>query len=402
MKVMKKALVAGGLFLSLGSISQAKITLETHGMLGVSYQHVSSSAVSVMSAVSADLGLTENWFAGVGAIGMWRIWGSNGWNMSSGDVSSTYLAFHSSNKKLKMALGRYTLERGPTALRTTDFIRGSVQGFSLQFSGVHTDLKALNYWFSYINSTLNDGSMPGRIGSIMVGNSDYLTNKYKIGGEILLAGLDYKYKGIYISPWLLFNTRSPWANGMIMQVGAKALYNVSMGGGWRSITSGNAIFQYDTSNPSPIGGFVNVDQEFRYSRLTCCTARGNKYELWHASVGLGGLGSMVTNSRAIFQLKDSFRFYGYYVNGSNYFTGGNATGYIFGNYENRLFRVDALAAFGNYDEYSLVGAYKIYRQSRNSDEGSVLGVDIGAGYVYSSAVASVTANGFFAFVKLHF
>lgn len=412
MKTFRYISAVVALSLGFSAIASAKITLETHGRLGAYYHtpNLNSNLLGLNSTVSADFGLNKNWFIGMGAIGGWSILNATPY---SGDVSSAYVSYRSTSNKMLISAGRYNVDRGPTKIRTTDFIRGNIQGISFQFSGINTNLNALNYWFSYINSYLNDGYLPSRIGSEMSAIQSYASSKSKVGGEIFLAGLDYKHKGIFISPWVLLNSRSPQTSlsnyfHPLFQVGAKASFNIGLGKtssereGWRSITKGNVIFQYadNSSAANNLAGFVHLDEEIRYTRYR--VVNDKKYTEFSASVGAGFLASMTGARSRIFALKDSLRFYGLYVNGADYFRGGNVAGYVFGKFSNSFFEANLLGAFGTYTEFSLAGSYKLYRQSRNSDEGNVIDVDLGLGYTYASASNSGGGNGLFAFLKMHF
>lgn len=229
MKTFKYLSTVVSLWVGFSAVAEAGITLETHGRLAAFYHtpNLSSNFLGLHSTVSADFGLSSNWFMGVGAIGGWSVLNNIPY---SGDVSSAYVSYKSSRGNTVISAGRYNVDRGPTKIRTTDFIRGNIQGLSFQFSGINTNLKALNYWSSYISSYLNDGYLPGRIGSEMSYIQSYATSKSKAGGEIFLLGLDYKYNGIFISPWVLFNSRSPYTSlsnyfHPLLQAGAKASFN---------------------------------------------------------------------------------------------------------------------------------------------------------------------------------
>ncbi|MCI5786721.1 MAG: hypothetical protein MR025_04620, partial [Helicobacter trogontum] len=106
-------------------------------------------------------------------------------------------------------------------------------------------------------------------------------------------------------------------------------------------------------------------------------------------------------SGRVFSLNDRTRFYGRFLNGASIGLGGTWTAYLFGKMNHRLFEVHVLAGGGTYTEISAVGMWKAYRQNRNSDEGSFLGFDIGAGYVFAQGVGAAN-HGLMAFAKLSY
>ena len=162
-----------------------KIDLTTHGRLslgyfGNSFGFLNTSAFGLNAYVMADFGITEHWSIGMGATGIWNIWSLFPFNnimTSIGDVSDIYILYKNDN--FKIIIGRFNASQGKTEMITNGFFNGPLQGVAVSYK----TSSATTLWFSYINSWLNNGFMPGRIGSDLKGLSPYFADgKITIGG----------------------------------------------------------------------------------------------------------------------------------------------------------------------------------------------------------------------------
>ncbi|TLD99582.1 hypothetical protein LS73_007280 [Helicobacter muridarum] len=418
----------------LTTISQAqdsKIDLTTHGRLSLGYfgnngaftgNNNAPGLFGLNAHIMANFGLNENWNVGMGAAGIWNVWALFPFNNiginSNGDVSDIYVAYK--NGGFKLVAGRYNVDKGKTIIRTTDFLNGPLQGVSLQW--IPDNVSAFRMWFSYINSFLDNGFLPGRIGSELASLAPYFSSgKIKLGGEVFVLGADYnkslgktKHR-IFFAPWILLNTKAPATNPTttvkldpLFQIGVKGRLRYEVNEAWESFTTGNGVFQYGNgltpnTTADDILGFFIIDEELKYTRKRT-NQEGKQYVDYSISMGAGFRGIFGNQNARFFTINDRNRFYGRFLNGANYNVGNTLTFYIFGKMQHRFFEVQALLGAGTYSELSLTGFYKAYRQKRLSDEGSVLGFDIGAGYSFaSSSVETVAGNhGFMLFGKLSY
>lgn len=421
--MMKKGLLTCAISLGAAQgLMASKIDLTTHGRLSAGFfgnstpQNGSSSFnnLGLNAYVKADFGLSENWHVGMGAAGIWNVLSifPAGSNLlpytSNGDVADLYMV-HKRNG-LKVVAGRYNIDMGSTIVRSSSFVNGPLQGVSVQWNP-SGNTSAYKIWAHYINSFLDNGYLPGRIGSDLAMLNPYFSSgKVKIGGEVLLFGADYNKKGIFLSPYLLVNTKAPDGSTRIgfnpvAQVGMSARYTHKFNKNWQSITSANVMFQYgDMANNNIAAdnflGYVYADEEVKYVRYGTNKA-GKQYEIYSISFGGGVRAVLANQSGRVFSLNDRTRFYGRFLNGASIGLGGTWTAYLFGKMNHRLFEVHVLAGGGTYTEISAVGLWKAYRQNRNSDEGSFLGFDVGGGYVFAHG-AGAANHGLMAFAKLSY
>lgn len=415
--IMKKSMFACAIsFIAAQSLMASKIDLTTHGRLSAGYFGNSNSMkngglLGLNAYVKADFGLNENWHVGMGAAGMWNMLSMLPFNTldyhSNGDVADIYLAYK--DRGLKVVAGRYDLDSGSTIVRSSSFVNGHVQGVSVQWAPKETS--AYRAWVHYINSYLMNGYMPGRIGSNLAYINPYFnTGKASIGGEVFLLGGDWNKSGIFLSPWILLNTKAPDGStklgfNPVFQIGATAKYTYKFNPNWYSITTADLVFQYgDTANnkvaSDNILGYVYADEEVKYVRYGT-NSKGKQYEIYSISFGIGARAVMAEQAARFFMLNDRTRFYGRFLNGAGMNGGNTWTLYAFGKMNHRLFEAQVLMGGGTYTEISAVGFWKAYRQSRNSDEGSTLGFDVGGGYVFANG-AGAANHGLMAFGKLSY
>lgn len=421
--MMKKGLLTCAISLGAAQgLMASKIDLTTHGRLSAGFfgysapKNGSSSFnnLGLNAYVKADFGLNENWNVGMGAAGIWNMLSifpiDN--NLlpytSNGDVADIYMVYKKNG--LKVVAGRYNIDTGSTIVRSSAFVNGHLQGVSVQWNP-SGNTSAYKVWAHYINSFLDNGYLPGRIGSDLAMLNPYFdSGKAKIGGEVFLFGADYSKKGIFLSPYLLINTKAP--NGTtkmgfnpVFQIGASAKYTYKFNPNWHSITSANLMFQYgDMANNNAAAdnflGFIYADEEVKYVRYGTNKA-GKQYEIYSISFGGGARAVLANEQGRVFSLNDRTRFYGKFLNGAGIGQGGTWTLYLFGKMNHRLFEAQVLAGGGTYTEISAVGLWKAYRQNRNSDEGSFLGFDVGGGYVFAHG-AGAANHGLMAFAKLSY
>lgn len=420
---MKNIVKKGILSVSLIGIGQvvvaSEIDLTTHGRLSAGYfggaynGKQSFSNLALNAYITADFGLNENWNIGVGAAGIWDALSifvpqTSLPYTSNGDVADLYLVYK--NDDLKVVAGRYNLDVGTTAMSTSTLTNGPIQGISVQWDSKGNHPYRL--WLHYINSFLDNGYLPGRIGSDLAMLNPYFSNgKIKLGGEVVLFGADYRSGGMLLSPWILINTKAPDGTTKIdfnplFLIGGTGIYNYKFNPNWLSITTINLTLQYGNMGNDKIAtnnvvGFASIDEEVKYARNGVNKA-GKPYELYSISVGGGARSVMAEKTTKLFGINDRTRFYGRFINGASTAQGGTWTVYLFGKMSHSLFEAQLLMGYGSYIEVSAVGLWKAYRQKRNSNEGSFLGFDIGGGYVYSNGVINVSNQGLMAFAKLSY
>lgn len=430
-KLLLATIISIGGYLQQSIAADDRIDLTTHGRLSLGYfgnngQFIGSNNApglfGLNAHIMADFGIGTHWNVGMGAAGIWNVWTlfpfqNTGIN-SNGDVSDIYVAYHKGG--FKLVAGRYNIDMGKTIVRSTDFINGPLQGISIQW--IPNNSSPFRMWFSYINSFLDNGFLPGRIGSDLAQLAPYFSSgKIKLGGEVFVLGADYdKAIGksehrIFFAPWALLNTKAPATNPTttikidpLFQVGIKARFGFNINDAWQSFTGGHAIFQYGNGiEPNTIAddllGFFLIDEEIKYTRWRT-NSEGKRYIDYSISMGIGFRGVFGNTNARFFTINDRIRFYGKFLNGAQYGVGNTLTFYAFSKMEHRLFEAQILLGAGTYSELSLVGLYKAYRQKRFSNENSMLGFDIGAGYSFaSSSVTPIAGNhGFMLFGKLSY
>lgn len=418
--VMRRSVLACSMSLGLAQgLMASKIDLTTHGRLSAGFFGNSSNiaqnggSLGLNAYVMSDFGLNEHWNVGVGASGIWNVWSMLPFNnpqyISSGDVSDIYMVYR--NSGLKVVAGRYNIDVGTTIMRSSPYVNGPIQGVSVQWNP-KGDTSAYRLWAHYIDSFLDNGYLPGRIGSDLARLNPYFdSGKKKIGGEVFLFGADYNKSGFLITPWILLNTKAPDGTTRIrlnpvLQIAANAKYNYKFNPNWFSITVANLALQIgDMGNTNTLSneflGMVTADEEIKYVRYGT-NNRGKKYEVYSVSFGGGTRVIIGEAPNKFFTINDRIRFYGKFTNGANNIgQGGTWTVYLFGTMSNRMFEAQLLAGVGSYSEVSAVGLWKAYRQTRNSDEGTSLGFDVGGGYVFSNG-AGAANHALMAFGRLSY
>lgn len=422
MNMLKKGLFCCAVSLGMTQgLMASKIDLTTHGRLsagffGHSAQKNGSSNFSNLGLnayLKTDFKLNNHWNVGIGAAGIWNVLSIFPLNNlpyhSNGDVADIYVSYK--DKGLKIVAGRYDIDTGSTIVRSSAFVNGSLQGVSVQWNPTNT--QAYRFWAHYINSFLDNGYLPGRIGSDLAMLNPYFgSGKAKIGGEVFLFGADYDLgkKGVFVSPWVLLNTKAPDGTTKIgfnpvFQLGASARYTYTFNPNWVSITSASLAFQYgDMANNKKASdnvlGFVYADEEVKYVRYGS-NKDGKKYEIYSISFGGGARAVIAEQTTRVFAINDRTRFYGKFLNGANIAQGNTWTLYLFGKMNHKLFEAQVLLGGGTYTEVSLVGMWKAYRQNRSSSEGNSLGFDVGGGYVFANGSGAAN-NGLMLFGKLSY
>lgn len=410
------------------AVSQAfaagKIELTTHGRLSAGFFGNSSNlsahggSLGLNAYVTSNFKLNKHWNIGVGAAGIWNVWSVLPFNTiaynSNGDVADLYLAYK--NKGIKVVAGRFNADVGPTRTRTSSFYNGHIQGVGVQWRP-NKGRSAHRLWVNYINSFLDNGYLPGRIGTTLGYLNPYFnTGKIKAGGEAFMVGGDFSLKigksehNVFLAPWALLNTKAPdgttrLAFNPLAQVGLEALFRYKFSENWHFITRGHAAFQYgDMQNNNKLSdnflGYLYADQEFKYMRYRT-NKKADKYVDYSISFGLGVRAVVAETTGYLYAFNDRTRFYGHFLNGGHINAGNTWTIYAFGKMDHKLFEAQLLMGGGSYSEVSITGAWKAYRQNRSGKEGRSLGFDVGGGYAFASG-KSAANHGLMVFGKLFY
>ncbi|PAF41266.1 hypothetical protein BKH45_07770 [Helicobacter sp. 11S03491-1] len=370
-------------FFGANHLNALEVTVDPFGYLGVLYnQGIESSPhsyIGLSARAGANFMLDNNWSLGLGAIGAWSVFSHKDDNApykSSGDISDAYVKYNT--QRLKFALGRYN-----TDFLEFDWIAGNIQGVSVKVFDYHK----WNYWGMYMDSMLYNGyqysgDQGNRIATDMNALAAYnpTAKKSYVGGEVIAGGVDYTYKGFRVSPFVLIDTQLPTlTKGVLVQVGAKAGYATNFANTFKSTTLLRGMFQYgDTDGLAgdDLAGLIWIDQAFKHKIFNFGAG-------FYAILGADGKGSLWTFS-------DRTRFYGRGINSpgvpATYFANSTITGYLFGGLETNRVKVDAMVAFGIYQEYSLMADYKVW-QYRN------MKFNAGGGYVYSYSSKAMNSIG---------
>ncbi|PAF50792.1 hypothetical protein BKH43_04345 [Helicobacter sp. 13S00401-1] len=382
-----------------------KFSLQGHlGSLFATSFGVANTFLGLNTSLTGKLDIYDNYQVGLGALGAWNIFPYNDYLFSDTaarfgyqsrqDIINAYLRYTNSN--LTVVAGRYSLED----IKTTplafdnDFIYGPLQGASINYT-----FKSANLWLNYINSYLQTGILPKRLGSSMALLKPFnpLSKDTLIGGEILNLGGNLSYKGFYISPWVLFNTRDVSTPSILyfnplVQAGLKSAYKFDFGHSSYSLTRLDVLFQasnleHSLLNSSPnLATLIIFDEAFRFYYQSLAFEVGGGFLASVSSLQENGkegaLSLGVKKPTTIFALSDSTRFYGKYLNGIDYFQAGSITGYLFASMSISKLKLGALAAFGTYKELSVYLSYKIYTQKIEGI--NRLSLDAGLAYSYAS------------------
>lgn len=364
--------VALGSLLAFSAANAVDINVSTYGKLGalgsIDFSGGGKHFTGVLANAGADFSLTNGFRWGLGAIGAWTPYDSNSKAQpygSAGDASEAYIGYK--NRLISFYAGRFKND-----FMKFDWLQGNVQGLSLRFT---TYEDKMVYWLTYANSYLYNGKqhnylqgdrIAGDLSSLTAYMSGTTKNSIFGEGELVAAGVDFTYRGFLLKPFVLFHSKAGTANALLLQGGAKAGYTFDFKG-LEGTTVLQGMFQYWDRPKDSISGLVWGDQSFRYKK---------QFLFGAGIVGvLGGAGSH------IYALSDSSKFYGRSFAGSNianpapYFANGSFYGYVFGGFDFKWVRLDAMAAFGTYQEYSVMSNFHVWQQSN-------MGLDLGVGYAY--------------------
>lgn len=363
--------VALGSLLALSAANAVDINVSTYGKLGalgsIDFSGGGKHFAGVLANAGADFSLTNGFRWGLGAIGAWTPYDSDSKAKpygSAGDASEAYIGYK--NRLISFYAGRFKND-----FMKFDWLQGNVQGLSLRFT---TYEDKMVYWLTYANSYLYNGKQHNYLqGDRIAGDLSSLTaymngtskNSLFGKGELVAGGVDFTYKGFLLKPFVLFHSGAGTANALLLQGGLKAGYAFDFKG-LEGTTVLQGMFQYWDRPKDSISGLVWGDQSFRYKK---------QFLFGAGIVGvLGGAGSH------IYALSDSSKFYGRSFAGSSaniapYFANGSFYGYVFGGFDFKWVRLDAMAAFGTYQEYSLMSNFHVWQQKN-------MGLDLGVGYAY--------------------
>lgn len=363
--------VALSSLLAFSAANAVDINVSTYGKLGalgsIDFSGGGKHFAGVLANAGADFSLTNGFRWGLGAIGAWTPYDSDSKAQpygSDGDASEAYIGYK--NRLISFYAGRFKND-----FMKFDWLQGNVQGLSLRFT---TYEDKMVYWLTYANSYLYNGKQHNYLqGDRIAGDLSSLTaymngtskNSLFGKGELVAGGVDFTYKGFLLKPFVLFHSGAGTANALLLQGGLKAGYAFDFKG-LEGTTVLQGMFQYWDRPKDSISGLVWGDQSFRYKK---------QFLFGAGIVGvLGGAGSH------IYALSDSSKFYGRSFAGSSaniapYFANGSFYGYVFGGFDFKWVRLDAMAAFGTYQEYSLMSNFHVWQQKN-------MGLDLGVGYAY--------------------
>ncbi len=377
--------------------------MDPFGYLGLIYnqgtEHNAHSYVGFDARVGTNFSLNNGWAFGIGAIGAWNVYshnkkfqpivsignvlGSVENNMrpylSMGDISDAYIKFDT--QRLKFAIGRFD-----TNFVDFDWIQGNIQGGSLF---IHRN--DWRFWGIFMDSMLYNGYQGNDLqgpriatGINALASYDPVSKKKYVGGEVVALGMGYENKGFNVAPFFLTDTKLPLgARGALFQAGIKMQYEASMPKHFKSYTIVHGIYQYgdtDGIKGQDQSGLFWVDQTFMY-------------KIFNFGAGFYIVPSM-SQKGFFWSFNDKSKFYGRGINSVGvpaiYFANNTITGYIFGGMSTNKVRVDAMLAYGVYQEYSLMTNYKIWQYKQ-----MILDAGIGYVYSYSSKVMNSIGNSSF-------
>ncbi len=204
---------------------------------------------------------------------------------------------------------------------------------------------------------------------------------------MFVLGAEYKHENLKVLPFILTDTRLPLpTQNVLVQVGGKLEYEASLAKGFTSRTLVHGMYQYgntDSATNAKNAGLFLIDQTFKYQIFNFGTgfyivpARNNKGYLW--------------------TFNDRTKFYGRGINAPGvpaiYFANSSISGYVFLGLKTKRVRLDAMVAFGDYQEYSLMSSFRVWTYRS-------LSFDMGGGYVYaynSKATRKSLGNSSFVF-----
>ncbi len=393
------------LFLNGLSLKALEIAIKPFGYLGLLYnqgtQKNPHSYVGALARLGVDFSYSNGWSFGIGAIGAWNIYNKQRLAnlyislgnffgssknvkpyLSAGDVSDAYLQY--TNQRFKIALGRFN-----TDFVDFDWIGGNIQGVSVAFKQ-----NSMRYFGIFMDSMLYNGhqinkEQGNRIATSLnaLASYDPVSKRLYVGGEVFALGAEYKHENFKFIPFILMDTRLPLpTQNVLVQVGGKFEYDASLNKGFTSHTLVHGMYQYgntDAVTSAKNAGLFLIDQTFKYKIFNfgmgfyIVPARNNKGYLW--------------------TFNDRTKFYGRGINAPGvpaiYFANSSISGYVFGGLKTRRVRLDAMVAFGDYQEYSLMSSFRVWAYRG-------LSFDMGGGYVYaynSKATRKSLGNSSFVF-----
>ncbi|WP_104748064.1 hypothetical protein [Helicobacter cetorum] len=401
-----------GLFLGLLPLKALDIKVSPFGHLGLLYnqgaQKNPHSYVGFLARLGVDFSLSNGWSFGIGAIGAWNAYNKQRLAnvyislgnlfgsvhnvqpyLSAGDLSDIYAKYFS--KHLKIAGGRYN-----TDFVDFDWIGGNIQGASIAIE----QSQSVRYFGIFMDSMLYNGhqvnkEQGNRIATTLntLASYDPVSKGLYVGGEVFALGAEYQKKGFKAVPFVLIDTRLPMpSKTALVQVGGKMEYTTSIAKGLTSHTLVQGMYQYgntDASTNARNAGLFMIDQTF-------------KYKIFNFGMGFY-IVPAPNNKGYLWTFSDRTKFYGRGINAPGvpaiYFANSTISGYVFGGLKTKRVRLDAMIAFGDYQEYSLMSSYRIWTYKS-------LAFDAGGGYVYAynskATRKSIGSSSFVFFGKFSF
>lgn len=297
------------------------------------------------------------------------------------DLSDLYVRY---DGEIQLAVGRFDTE-----FLNSDWIAGHTQGVAAKW-----DSKYFGIWATWVNDYATYGYKPNRFGSELNSFDRYSSsfNHFDIGNRDLFAGginidLDFLKIDPFVHYWLggygYYNDEVNTASHSMIQAGTKIALDFGNDAGIRSITSGRILWQNIIGVNSDDTFLFWADEEVRFKNLV--------------KVGAGWYS--VGKHNGIYAINDRSRFYGTtYLTptSTNYFGQGVSSWYVFAGIEHEIINFDLLYANGNYNEFSAIVSWNVFKAKD-------LGLQIGGGYVGNGFQSkAVQQNNAVVFAKLSF
>ncbi|WP_459099753.1 hypothetical protein [Helicobacter pylori] len=394
------------LFLNGLSLKALEIAVKPFGYLGLLYnqgaQKNPHSYVGALARLGVDFSYSNGWSFGIGAIGAWNIYNKQRLAnlyislgnffgssknvkpyLSAGDVSDAYVQY--TNQRFKIALGRFN-----TDFVDFDWIGGNIQGVSVAFKQ-----NSMRYFGIFMDSMLYNGhqinkEQGNRIATSLnaLASYDPVSKRLYVGGEVFVLGTEYKHENLKVLPFILTDTRLPLpTQNVLVQVGGKLEYDASLAKGFTSHTLVHGMYQYgntDATTNAKNAGLFLIDQTF-------------KYKIFNFGMGFYIVPARNNKGGYLWTFNDRTKFYGRGINAPGvpaiYFANSSISGYVFLGLKTKRVRLDAMVAFGDYQEYSLMSSFRVWTYRG-------LSFDMGGGYVYaynSKATRKSLGNSSFVF-----
>ena len=393
--MVKKTLISLAVCGALGGVSGAEINVSPFGYLTAMYHSQNDFTFHVRSG--ADFNINNSGFSfGLGAIGAWNIpLSPNALSSSTGDISDAYIQYKRSittnegktKETLHASVGRFNSDY----LRS-DWIAGNIQGIAARYSISNR----FDIYATYLNSYLNTGYKKGQIGAkygtsiATLAPMSPTTKDMFVGGEVLMAGISFTERSKYlVDAFGLINTSLPETSNSLTNKGSSFLaqggltisFNIAtQKEGFQARTTLRGLAQYGNTDRRDVPDRLGQDFSFLVwadEKLTIF----NDFYIGAGAHYVGGREGM----GGIWSITDATPYYGNTIGLANtsmgyiapYFFNNTISAYIYGGIDYKRFKLQALASFIDYTEYSLMAQYRIWDQNAMS-------LEVGGGFVHYS------------------